>query len=207
MKPTESTEGAAGSATRVLAGENPYLQRVASEDEKSRTADVNRSAQTDDEEAAALAEIAAEKTKRKQRRHRRYAQAFIAALLAASVVTAVVIYRQRSTRVEYGRAANQPRALPPPPNAGTTSGRDNRTEQALQEMQQLTGENRSARNAQAQATATQDGAANSGTSTNAPVDAEHPFDMPPNASDATQNSKTSGKSSPPVSGSTNEQPV
>ena len=31
--------------------------------------------------------------------------------------------------------------------------------------------------------------------------------MPPNSSDATQNSTTSGKSSPPVSGTTNEQPV
>jgi len=209
MKQPETTQGAAGSATRVVAGENPYLQRAASEEEKSRIAGGNGSAETDDEEATALAEIAAEKTKRKQRRHRRYAQAFIAVLLAASVVTAVVIYRQRTTRVEYGRAANQPRVLPPPPNASTTTGRDNRTEQALEQMQQLTGENRSARNAQAQATATRDGAANSGTSTstNAPADAEHPFDMPPNSSDATQNSTTSGKSSPPVSGSTNGQPV
>ena len=207
MKQTESTEGAAGSATRVVAEENPYLHRAASEGETSRTAGGNGAAETDDEEAAVLAEIAAEKTKRKQRRHRRFAQAFIAALLAASVVTAVVIYRQRSTRVEYGRAASQPRTLPPPPNAGTTTGRDNRTEHALQEMQQLTGENRSTRHAQAQATATRDGAANSGTNTNAPVDPEHPFHMPPNSSDATENSTTSGKSSPPVSGSTNEQPL
>jgi len=206
MKQTESTEGATGSVTHVVASENPYLQRATSEEEKSRTAGGNSSAETDDEEAAALAEIAAEKTKRKQRRHRRFAQAFIAALLAASVVTAVLIYRQRSTRVEYGRAANQPRTLPPPPNASPTIGRDNRTEQALQEMQQLTGENRSARNAQDQATASRDGAVNSSTSTltNAPVDA--PFDLP-NSSDATQNSTTSGKSSPPVSGTTNEQPV
>lgn len=203
----ESTEGAAGSATRVVADENPYLQRAASEDEKSRTAGGNGSAEVNDEEAAALAEVAAEKTKRKQRRHRRYAQAFIAALLAASVVTAVVIYRQRSTRVEYGRAANQPRTLAPPPNAVTTTGRDNRTEQALEQMQQLTGENHSARNAQAQAMATRDGAANSGTSTNVPVDAQHPFDMPPNSSDVTENSTMSGKSSPPVSGTTNEQLV
>jgi hypothetical protein len=207
MKQTENTEGAAGSATRVVSNENPYLQRVASEEETSRPAGGNGSAETDDEEAAALAEIAAEKTKRKQRRHRRFAQAFIAGLLAASVVTAVVIYRQRSTRVEYGRAANQPRALPPPPNAGTTTGRDNRTDQALQEMQQLTGEDRSARNARDQATATRDGAANSGTSTNTPVDVEQPFQIPPNSSDATQNSTMSGKSSPPVSGATNEQPV
>src|ERR1051326_3946516 len=207
MKQPESTHGAAGSATHADANENPYLQRVASEAPTSRTAGGNGAAETDDEEAAVLAEIAAEKTKRKQRRHRRFAQAFIAALLAASVVTAVVIYRQRSTRVEYGRAANQPRALPPPPNAGTTTGRDSRTEQALEQMQQLTGEDRSARNTQAQATATRDGAANSGTSINAPADAEHPFDMPPNSSDATQNSTTSGKSSPPVSGTINEHPV
>ena len=80
MKQTESTEGAAGSATRVIAEENPYLQRVASEEETSRTAGGNGSAETDDEEAAALAEIAAEKTKRKQRRHRRFALAFIAAV-------------------------------------------------------------------------------------------------------------------------------
>jgi hypothetical protein len=207
MKQPETTQGVAGSATHIVANENPYLQRAASEEERSRTAGGNGSAETDDDEAAVLAEVAAEKTKRKQRRHRRYAQAFIAALLAASLVTAVVIYRQRSTRVEYGRAANQPRTLPPPPNASATTGRDNRTEQALQQMQQLTGENRSATKDQAQATATRDGAANSGTSTNAPVDAEHPFDMPPNSSDATQNSTTSGKSSPPVSGASNDQSV
>ena len=208
MKQPESTHGAAGSATHADANENPYLQRVASAAEPSRTAGGNGASETDDEEAAALAEIAAEKTKQKQRRHRRFAQAFIAALLAASVVTAVVIYRQRSTRVEYGRTANQPRTLPPPPNAGTTTGRDNRTEQALEQMQHLTGEDRSARNTQAQATATRDGAANSGgtTLTNPPADAQHPFDLP-NSSDATQNSTTSGKSSPSVSDTTNEQPV
>jgi hypothetical protein len=208
MKPIESTEGAAGSATRVVADENPYLQRVVTEEETSRTAGTNGSAETDEEEAAALAEIAAEKTKRKQRRHRRFAMAFIATLLAASVVAAVVIYRQRSTRVEYGRAANQPRVLPPPPNARTTTGRDNRTEQALQEMQRLTGEDRSAGNAKAEATSTRDVARNSGdgNSTTNPVDSQHPFDLP-SSSDATQNSTTSGKSSPPVSGTTNDQPV
>ena len=208
MKQTESTEGAAGSATRAVTEENPYLQRIASEEDTSRAAGGNGSAETDDEEAAALAEIAAEKTKRKQRRHRRFALAFIAVLLSASVVTAVVIYRQRSTRVEYGRAANQPRVLPPPPNAGTTTGRDNRTEKALQEMQQLTSEDRSAGNAKAEATSARDAAKNSGgvNLTTDPVDSQHPFDLP-NSSDATQNSTTSGKSSPPVSGTTNEQPV
>lgn len=209
MKPIEGTEGAAGPATRVVAEENPYLQRVVSEEETSRSADGNGSAETDDEEAAALAEVAAEKTKQKQRRHRRFAQALLAALLAAGVVTAVVIYRQRSTRVEYGRAANQPRVLPSPPNTRTTTGRDNRTEQALQDMQRLTGENRSAGNAKAEATSTWDAARNNGdsNSTTNPVDSQHPFDLP-NSSDATQNSTPSGKSSPPVSSTTtNEQPV
>lgn len=208
MKQTESTDGAAGSATRVIANEDPYLQRVAREEETSRTGGGNGSAESDDEEAAALAEVAAEKRKRKQRRHRRFALAFIAALLSASVVTGVVIYRQRSTRVEYGRAANQPRVLPPPPNAGTTTGRDNRTEQALQEMQQLTGEDRSAGNAKTEATSTRDAAKNSGGSnlTTEPAESQHPFDLP-NSSDATQNSMTSGKSSPPVSIAANEQPI
>lgn len=208
MKLTESTESAAGSATRVIVEENPYLQRVASEEETSPTGGGDGSAETDDEEAAALAEIAAEKKKRKQRRHRRFALAFIAVLLLAGVVTAVLIYRQRSTRVEYGRAANQPRVLPPPPNAGTTTGRDNRTEQALQDMQQLTGGDRSAGNAKAEATSTRDASKNSGGGnlTTNPVDSQHPFDLP-NSSDATQNSTTSGKSSPPVSIAANEQPV
>lgn len=207
MKPTESNENAAGAARRVVAEENPYLQRVASEEETSRTAGDNGSIE-DEEEAAALAEVATETKKRKQRRHRRFALAFIAALLSASVVVAVVLYRQRSTRVEYGRAANQPRVLPPPPNAGTTTGRDNRTEQALQEMQQLTGEDPSAGHAKAEVTATRDGAANSGNSTllKVPVDSQHPFDLS-NSSDGTQNSTTSGKASPPVSGTASEQPV
>lgn len=208
MKQPETTDSAAGSAKRVILEENPYLQRVASEEETCGTAGGNGSAETDDEEAAALAEMAAEKTKRKQRRHRRFALPFIAALLSASVVTAVVIYRQRSTRVEYGRAANQSRVLPPPPNAGTTTGRDNRTEQALQQMQQLAGEDQSAGNAKKEATSTRDISRNSGDSNlgTDPVDSQHPFDLP-NSSDATQNSTTSGKSSPPVSGTTNEQPV
>jgi hypothetical protein len=206
MKQTESSESAAGSAKRVIVEENPYLQGVASEEQTSRTAGGNGSAETDDEEAAALAEMAAEKTKRKQRRHRRFALAFIAAFLSASVVTAVVIYRQRSTRIEYGRA-NQPRVLPPPPNAGTTTGRDNRTEQALRQMQQLTGEDRSAGNAKAEATSTRDATRNSSDSNLASdsVDSQHPFDLP-NTSDSTQTSTTSGESSPRVSGTTNEQP-
>src|SRR6201991_4446619 len=161
---------------------NPYLQRLANEEG-------NSSLDTDDEEAAAAAELAAEKKKRKQRRKRRVALAFIATLLLASVVIAVAVYRQRSTRVEYGRATNPPRVLPPPPSAGATTGRDNRTEQALQEMQHLTGENR---NTNAQAT-TGDAANGVNTGlTSPPNDSSHPFNLP-NSSETSQNSSTPGK--------------
>jgi hypothetical protein len=188
------------------AKDNPYLQRLANDEETRRTDGGNGSVDTDDEEAAAAAELAAEKKKRKQKRKRRIALAFIATLLSASVVIAVAVYRQRSTRVEYGRATNQPRVLPPPPSAGATTGRDNRTEQALQEMQHLTGENRLAGNTNAQATT--GGAANGANTglTSPPNDSSHPFDLP-NSSETSQNSSTSGKPSSPVSVTANDQPI
>src|SRR6185503_16164130 len=136
----------------AVAKDNPYLQRIANDEETRRTDGENESVDTDDEEAAAAAELAGEKNKRKQQRRRRIVLVFIATLLSASVVIAVAVYRQRSTRVEYGRPTNQPRVLPPPPSAGATTGRDNRTEQALQEMQHLTGDNHSAGSTRAQAT-------------------------------------------------------
>ncbi len=201
------TEKNANEAAAPVAKDNPYLQRVANEEEKRRPDCANGSVDTDDEDAAAAAELAAEKKKRKQRRRRRITQAFIATLLSASVVIAIALYQQRSTRVEYGRAGNQPRVLPSPPNAGATTGRDNRTEQALQEMQHLTGENRSAGNANAQAT-TRDRAAHGGNAnvTNSASDSSNPFDVPPSL-DASHNSTTSDRSSSTVSVSTNDQPL
>ena len=75
-------------------------------------------------------------------------------------------------------------------------------------MQRLTGEDRSAGNAKAQSTPSGDAASNSFNSnlTEDAIDSQHPFDLP-NSSDASQNSPTSGNSSPLVSGTTNEQPV
>jgi uncharacterized membrane protein YcjF (UPF0283 family) len=108
MKTPESTEAATGSATPATMKENPYIQPVASEQGTRPTDGANGSVDVEDEEAAALADLAAEERKRKQRRHRRFALAFIATLLSASVVIALAIYRQRSTLVEYGRAGNQP---------------------------------------------------------------------------------------------------
>jgi hypothetical protein len=206
MKTTENTEGATGSAAPPIAQENPYLQPVANEQGTRPTNGGNGSVEGDDEEAAALAELAAEEKKRKHRRHRRFALALIGALLVASVVIAAAIYRQRSTRVEYGRAGNQPRVLAPPPNAGSTAGRDNRTKQAIDQMQQLTGENRSAGNANVQAT-TGNGATNgaNSNSTNTQADSSHPFVLA-DSSDASQSSSTSEKSSATVSVTQNDQP-
>jgi hypothetical protein len=202
---TEGTDNNAYESAASVTKDNPYLQRVANGEETPRIDGANASVETDDEEAAAAAELAAEEKKRKQRRRRRFAQAFIATSLSAGVVIALAIYRQRSTRVEYGRA-NQARVLPPPPKAATTA-RDNRTDQAIQQMEHLAGENRSGKNSNAQATTTGDSAANRANSgeTKAPIDSSHPFDLP-NSSDASQNSTTSDKSSSPVSITTNDQP-
>lgn len=207
MKIIESSESAAEAAAPATMKENPYLQPIASEQGTRSTDSGKGSAEADDEEAAALADFAAEEKKRKQRRHRRFVMAFMGALLTVSVVIAAVIYRQRSTRVEYGRAGNQQRVLPPPPNAGTTTERDNRTEQALEQMHQLTGENRSAGNANVQATTSGKGATNGANSnvTNPPPDAAHPFVFP-NSSDSSQHSTTSEKSSSTVSVTQNDQP-
>jgi hypothetical protein len=207
MKTTQNTEGATGSAAPANAQENPYLQPVANEQGTRPTNGGNGSVGADDEEAAALAELVAEEKKRKHRRHRRFALAFIGALLVASVVIAVAIYRQRSTRVEYGRAGNQPRVLPSPPNAGTTTGRDNRTKQAIDQMQELTGENRSAGDANVQATTSGNSATNgaNSNSTNTQTDSSHPFVLA-DSSDAPQSSTTSEKSSSTVSVTQNDQP-
>jgi hypothetical protein len=207
MKSTKNTEGATGSAAPAIAQENPYLQPVANAQGARPTNGGNGSVEADDEEAAALAELAAEEKKRKHRRHRRFALALIGALLLASVVIAVAIYRQRSTRVEYGQAVNQPRVLPPPPNAGSTTGRDNRTKQAIDQMQQLTGENRAAGNANVQATTSGNGATNgaNSNSTNTQADSSHPFVLS-DSSDASQSSTTSEKSSSTVSVTQNDQP-
>jgi hypothetical protein len=207
MKTTENTEGATGSAAPAVPQENPYLQPVATEQGTRPTNGGNGSVEADDEEAAALAELAAQEKKRKHRRHRRFALALIGALLVASVVIAVAIYRQRSTPVEYGRAGNQPRVQAPPPNAGSTTGRDNRTKQAIDQMQQLTGENRSAGNASVQATTSGNGATNgaNSNSTNTQADSSHPFVLS-DSSDVSQSSTTSEKSFSTASVTQHDQP-
>src|SRR5215216_3919876 len=90
----------ANESAAAVATDNPYLQRVANEEETPRTDGANGSIDRDDEEAAAAAEFAAEKKKRKQRRRRRIVLAFIATLLSTSVAIAIAFYQQRSTRVE-----------------------------------------------------------------------------------------------------------
>jgi hypothetical protein len=60
MKTKENTEGATGSAAPAIAQENPYLQPVASEQGARSRDGGNGSAEADDEEAVALADLAAE---------------------------------------------------------------------------------------------------------------------------------------------------
>jgi hypothetical protein len=92
------TEKNVNESAAAVATDNPYLKRVANEQETPRTDGANGSIDRDDEEAAAAGEFAAEKNKRKQRRRRRIVLVLITTLLSASVVIAVAIYRQRSTR-------------------------------------------------------------------------------------------------------------
>jgi hypothetical protein len=64
--------------------------------------------------------------------------AAVAVLLLASVICAFAVYRRSSsTRVEYGQTAKQSTVVPSAPNASTTTGRDTRTEQAIEEAQRL----------------------------------------------------------------------
>ncbi|MDQ3665786.1 MAG: hypothetical protein M3410_04140, partial [Acidobacteriota bacterium] len=55
-----------------------------------------------------------------------------------ALVGAVALYYRTATRVEYGSTTKQREVLPPPPNVNTTTGRDSRTEQAIEEAQRLT---------------------------------------------------------------------
>ena len=117
--------------------ENPYLQRTT--DEQQVRGDVeeeifDRAQQ--DEEGSAI-DFADEHKKVRQRR-RRLALAAVAVLLLVSLVGGLALYYRSSTRVEYGRVAKPSQVVPPAPNAPATTGRDTRTEQAIEEAQRLT---------------------------------------------------------------------
>lgn len=131
------------SFTTAVIDENPYLQRMTDEQGQARTnaEDEVFDPAAEDEEASALDERDHERKKKRQRR-RRLILAGVAVLLLVSVIGVLTLYYRGSTRVEYGQPAKQSRVVPPAPNAVTPTGRDTRTEQAIEEAQRLTTDSR-----------------------------------------------------------------
>ncbi len=174
---------------------NPYLQPVIKEKAQAPT---NGNELHDEAEQDAAADRAAEEQKRKQRRRRRTVKVGIFALLLATVAIAIGLYRQRSTRVEYGQVSKQTQVLPPPPNVSPTTGRDSRSEQAIQDALRLTDDgNTTARKEQGAADAASSAASQTAHSSGNKT--ENPF-VWPNSADALNKSEGAQKeSTAPVS--------
>jgi hypothetical protein len=130
------------SFTTAVIEENPYLQRFEDEHQQTRANAENEvfDLADDDEQATAL-DHTTERRKKTQRR-RRLVLAGVALLLLVSAVCVFALQYRSSTRVEYGQTAKQSRVVRPAPNATTTTGRDTRTEQAIEEAQRLTTDTR-----------------------------------------------------------------
>lgn len=205
MTSPRKQDNAVGPSTGIAAEGNPYLKTVANDQQQPRTDGENEL----DEEAQqeeALNRAEAEKT-RKQRRNRWVALAFILTLLSASIAFAVVLYRTNSTTVKYGEAAKQTRALPPPPN-GSTTPRDSRQEQAIQEVERLNtaGHAQNAEQQAAPAGTNLQKLANESAS-NTANEAQQPFTLPPPSTN-TQHTGSSDKDLATTSSTPNEpQPV
>jgi hypothetical protein len=125
------------SFTTAVIEENPYLQRTTDEQQAPANAENEVFDPAEEDEEGSAIELADERKKVRQRR-RRLTWAAVAVLLLVSVVVVLMLYYRSSTRVEYGQTAKQSRVVPPVPNASTTTGRDTRTEQAIEEAQRLT---------------------------------------------------------------------
>lgn len=134
--------GTGVSFTTAVIEENPYLQRFEDEHQQTRASAENEvfDLADDDEQTSAL-DHTTERRKKTQRR-RRLVLAGVALLLLVSAVCVFALQYGSSTRVEYGQTAKQSRVVPPAPNANTTTGRDTRTEQAIEEAQRLTTDTR-----------------------------------------------------------------
>lgn len=131
-----------GNATEVafstaVIDENPYIQRTTAEPQlRADVEDEIFDRAEQDEEGLALDR--ADEPKKVRQRRRRLFLAAVAVLLLVSVVGALTFYSRGSTRVEYGQKAKQSQVVPPAPNASAATGRDTRTEQAIEEAQRLT---------------------------------------------------------------------
>jgi hypothetical protein len=166
------------SFTTAVIEENPYLQRL--EDEHQHTgesAENDAFDLADEDEQASVLDHTTERRKRTQRR-RRLVLAGVALLLLVSAVCVFALQYRSSTRVEYGQTAKQSRVVPPAPNATTTTGRDTRTEQAIEEAQRLTTDTRQETTAPS-ASATNTPLAASESTRNSDSNPATPFTVPP----------------------------
>jgi hypothetical protein len=194
-------KSAAESSAAKTTETNPYLQPVLKEQAKAPTNGNGNELHSEAEQDAA-ADRTAEEQKLKQRRRRRIVKTVILTLFFASVVIAVGLYRQRSTRVEYGQVGKQTQVLPPPPNVAATTARDSRSEQAIQDALRLTDDgNTTDRKEQGAANAASSDASQTAHSSGNKT--ENPFVFPDSA-DALNKSERAQKDSAPVS--TNDQP-
>ena len=137
MNTITNHKSAAESPATKTTETNPYLQPVLKEQTQTPT-NGNGNELHEEAEQDAAADRAAEELKLKQRSRRRIVKVVILTLFFASVVIAIGLYRQRSTRVEYGQVGKQTQVLSPPPNVAATTARDSRSEQAIQDALRLT---------------------------------------------------------------------
>ena len=147
MKNGNGNGSASGvSFTTAVIEENPYLQRLEDEQQQTRASAENDVFDLIDEDEQASALDHTTERREKTQRRRRLVLAGVALLLLVSAVCVFALQYRSSTRVDYGQSAKQARVVPPAPNA-TTTGRDTRTEQAIEEAQRLTTDTRQESNA------------------------------------------------------------
>jgi len=114
---------------------NPYLQQLPDEDRNEKDPEVLGEVSEDDDGYPTDAED--EKRKVRYRRRRVFLVATVL-IVTAAIVSVLVSYYRTATTVEYGKTTKQHEVLPPPPTVNSTTGRDARTERAIEEAQRLT---------------------------------------------------------------------
>jgi hypothetical protein len=114
---------------------NPYLQHLPTEDRNEKDSEVLD--EVSEEDVGYPIDAEDEKRKGTYRRRRVFLVAAVL-IVTAAVVAILVFYYRAATRVEYGKATKQHEVLPSPPTVNSTSGRDARTERAIEEAQRLT---------------------------------------------------------------------
>lgn len=138
MKKRNGNTNAAGvSFTDAVLDENPYLKRRTDESESQDHVEDETLDQVE-QDGEGLALDVADEARKARKRRRKLVLAAVAIVLLVIVVGVLILLSRRSTKVEYGQMAKQPQVVPPAPNAVATTGKDPRTEQAIEEAQRLT---------------------------------------------------------------------